>query len=472
MKELLKQAEINDVVYVEDIRELRGIQGLASKRLCIIKTDFRDINKIKKFCKSHDNLEVWLASKEISRKNILMANLCGIRNVIEYPIHKSLISDLIKEKKAETEDEKNFKNHISLKGLKVMIVDDNPLNTMLLEETLSALELNLVTCQKPLEAAKIVQEEEFDLFLLDIMMPELSGFDLAEIIRKSVKNANTPLMFVSALSDSENKIKSFDYGSYAYIEKPFDIKVVRAQICTLLKTYNERKELEKQKEKYWAMVTHDMKGPVYAEVSALEFVLNQYGKSLDDVQKEILQDILSSTKYLKNLVNNVLMKYKDDNGNLVIQKDYHSLKSLIKECQNEVRYIAAEKNQIITVDFNAQTDECLFDLAEIKRVINNLLTNSLKYGTKDSEINIVINENDKFIIFSITNNGIGIKLKDPNEVFEKFTSYSEEHRSINTGLGLYIAKQIIVAHGGDITVNSVPNEYTTLTFTLPKIIKA
>lgn len=472
MKELLKQAEINDVVYVEDIRELRGIQGLASKRLCIIKTDFRDINKIKKFCKSHDNLEVWLASKEISRKNILMANLCGIRNVIEYPIHKSLISDLIKDKKTETEDEKNFKNHISLKGLKVMIVDDNPLNTMLLEETLSALELNLVTCQKPLEAAKIVQEEEFDLFLLDIMMPELSGFDLAEIIRKSVKNANTPLMFVSALSDSENKIKSFDYGSYAYIEKPFDIKVVRAQICTLLKTYNERKELEKQKEKYWAMVTHDMKGPVYAEVSALEFVLNQYGKSLDDVQKEILQDILSSTKYLKNLVNNVLMKYKDDNGNLVIQKDYHSLKSLIKECQNEVRYIAAEKNQIITVDFNAQTDECLFDLAEIKRVINNLLTNSLKYGTKDSEINIVINENDEFIIFSITNNGIGIKLKDPNEVFEKFTSYSEEHRSINTGLGLYIAKQIIVAHGGDITVNSVPNEYTTLTFTLPKIIKA
>lgn len=468
MKELLKQAEINDVVYVEDIRELRGIQGLASKRLCIIKTDFRDINKIKKFCKSHDNLEVWLASKEISRKNILMANLCGIRNVIEYPIHKSLISDLIKDKKTETEDEKNFKNHISLKGLKVMIVDDNPLNTMLLEETLSALELNLVTCQKPLEAAKIVQEEEFDLFLLDIMMPELSGFDLAEIIRKSVKNANTPLMFVSALSDSENKIKSFDYGSYAYIEKPFDIKVVRAQICTLLKTYNERKELEKQKEKYWAMVTHDMKGPVYAEVSALEFVLNQYGKSLDDVQKEILQDILSSTKYLKNLVNNVLMKYKDDNGNLVIQKYYHSLKKLIKECQNEVRYIAAEKNQIITIDFNAETDECLFDLAEIKRVINNLLTNSLKYGTKDSEINIVINENDKFIIFSITNNGLGIKLKDPNEVFEKFTSYSEEHRSINTGLGLYIAKQIIVAHGGDITVNSVPNEFTTLTFTLPK----
>ncbi|CCY62031.1 similar to histidine kinase [Clostridium sp. CAG:967] len=468
MKELLKQAEINDVVYVEDIRELRGIQGLASKRLCIIKTDFRDINKIKKFCKSHNSLEVWLASKDISRKNILMANLCGIRNVIEYPINKSLISDLVKDKKIETEDEKNFKNHISLKGLKVMIVDDNPFNTELLEETLSALELNLITCQKPLEAAKIVQEEEFDLFLLDIMMPELSGFDLAEIIRNSAKNANTPLMFVSALSDTENKIKSFDYGSYAYIEKPFDIKVVRAQICTLLKTHNERKELEKQKDKYWAMVTHDMKGPVYAEVSALEFVLNQYGKSLDDVQKEILQDILSSTKYLKNLVNNVLMKYKDDNGNLVIKKERHSFKRLIKECQNEVKYTAAEKNQIITVDYNTHVDEFFFDLAEIRRVINNLLTNALKYGTKNSQISVEVNENDDFIIFSISNESRGFNLKDPNEVFEKFTSYSEEHRSINTGLGLYIAKQIILAHGGCITINNVPDKTTTLTFTLPK----
>ena len=303
-------------------------------------------------------------------------------------------------------------------------------------------------------------------------MPELSGFDLAEIIRSSDKNANTPLMFVSALSDTENKIKSFDYGSYAYIEKPFDIKVVRAQICTLLKTNNERKELEKQKEKYWAMVTHDMKGPVYAEVSALEFVLNQYGKSLDDVQKEILQDILSSTKYLKNLVNNVLMKYKDDNGNLVIKKELHSFKKLIKECQNEVKYIAAEKNQIITVDYDAEADEFFFDLAEIKRVINNLLTNSLKYGTKDSEISIIISEDDDYIIFAISNTGIGVTLKDPNEVFEKFTSYSEEHRSINTGLGLYIAKQIIVAHGGKITINSIPNKTTTLTFTLPKIMNA
>lgn len=472
MKELLKQADINDVVYVEDIRELRGIQGLASKRLCIIKTDFKDINKIKKFCKSHGSLEVWLASEEISRKNILMANLCGIRNVIEYPIHQNLISDLIKEKKSEIEEEKNFKNHISLKGLKVMIVDDNPFNTQLLEETLSALELKLVTCQKPLEAARIVQEEEFDLFLLDIMMPELSGFDLAEIIRSSDKNANTPLMFVSALSDTENKIKSFDYSSYAYIEKPFDVKVVRAQICTLLKTNNERKELEKQKEKYWAMVTHDMKGPVYAEVSALEFVLNQYGKSLDDVQKEILQDILSSTKYLKNLVNNVLMKYKDDNGNFVIKKELHSFKKLIKECQNEVKYIAAEKNQIITVDYDAVADEFLFDSAEIKRVISNLLTNSLKYGTKDSEISIFVSEEDEYMIFAISNTGIGIALKDPNDVFEKFTSYSEEHRSINTGLGLYIAKQIIVAHGGEITINSIPNETTTLTFTLPKIMNA
>ena len=96
------------------------------------------------------------------------------------------------------------------------------------------------------------------------------------------------------------------------------------------------------------------------------------------------------------------------------------------------------------------------------------MTNALKYGTKNSQISVEVNENDDFIIFSISNESRGFNLKDPNEVFEKFTSYSEEHRSINTGLGLYIAKQIIVAHGGCITINNVPDKTTTLTFTLPK----
>ena len=79
---LLMQAS-QDVVYVDDVRELKGIKGLANKKLCIIKTDFKDINKIKKVCKQYPKLEIWLACKKISRENILTANMCGIKNIVE-----------------------------------------------------------------------------------------------------------------------------------------------------------------------------------------------------------------------------------------------------------------------------------------------------------------------------------------------------------------------------------------------------
>ena len=117
-----------------------------------------------------------------------------------------------------------------------MIVDDNQFNIELLEETLKSLNLNLLSFQKPKEAAKIIDLEKFDLFLLDVMMPELSGFDLAEMIKKTRLNCDTPIVFISALADVEHKVKGFNLGSYAYIEKPFNIKVVKSQILNLLKT--------------------------------------------------------------------------------------------------------------------------------------------------------------------------------------------------------------------------------------------
>lgn len=310
MENLLDSTENQDIIFVNDVKELKNFKGLVNKRLCIIKTDFKDINKIKSFCKKYPELEVWLACKEISRKNILFANSCGVKNVIEYPIKKEVLDDLLKNKLQKNfgkNSEKDEKILELIKGKKVMIVDDNQFNIELLEETLKSLNLNLLSFQKPKEAAKIIDLEKFDLFLLDVMMPELSGFDLAEIIKKSRLNSDTPIVFISALSDVENKVKGFNLGSYAYIEKPFNIKVVKSQILNLLKTNCKRENNSRLKDSYWAMVTHDMKGPVQAELSALNFLLKT-GK-FDNQQVEVLNGMVSSTKFLQTLITNVMKKY-------------------------------------------------------------------------------------------------------------------------------------------------------------------
>ena len=475
MKNLLSANDRQDIVFVNDVRELKGVRGLSNKRLCIIKTDFKDINKIKKVCKSYPELEVWLACRQISRENIISANMCGIKNIVEYPLKQELIDKLLERdmlKNSVYSAGKDKNKYKAIKGLKVMIVDDNPLNTGLLKETLKDLGLNLFVFQKPEEAAKIVETEKIDLFLLDIMMPDMSGFELARIIQKTRLNSNTPIIFISALSDSEYKVKSFDLGSCAYIEKPFDVKVLQSQIFSLLKSRNDIEKQSKLMDSYMAMVIHDMKGPVQAELSALKLMTGSYGQNLNDDQREILDDVINSTKYLQNLVGNILEKYKGDNGKVIITKSLNSFKKLVSECCDEVKYIAPEKNLMINVSYRSKIDNIYFDYDEIKRVVHNILTNGIKYSFKNEEIIVKVTNDEKNIIFSVTNRGLGLDMKKIGNVFEKFTSYCEEQKSVNAGLGLYISKQIIDAHGGTIDFVSIPNKETTVTFTLPVNLQA
>lgn len=468
MQELLRKAENERIIFVEDFRELKGVKNLALKKLCIIKTDFKNINQIKKFCKTHTNLEVWIASTEISRKNILSANSCGVKNVIQYPVDTKIIHDYFRKKDKEESTGIQTSNPYYLKGLNVMIVDDNQMNIDLLVETLLPLGLEIDTFLKPVEASKIVAHKKFDLFLLDIMMPEMSGFDLAKIIKTTKVNADTPIMFISALSDPENKIRGFNLGSCAYIEKPFNVSVVRSQIYNALKTKRLQDALNDRKETFLAMVTHDLKTPVNAEICALELLLKNQNSELDGFQSEIINDILGAAKYMKNLVENVLHKYKFDNETLTLNKSHTSLKMLIVECIEETKYLFEDKDQQIIFNCSARNSDVEIDCIEIKRVIHNLLINSIEYGYKSSKIIIELFETNEEFIFSIKNSGHGIDLKNPNDVFEKFISIAAKDKKAGTGLGLYISKKIVEAHGGTISAESKVDDYTKITFTLPK----
>lgn len=221
------------------------------------------------------------------------------------------------------------------------------------------------------------------------------------------------------------------------------------------------------KDSFWTMVVHDMKGPVQAEIYALKLLLNSKNENLTDMQREILSDILSSTEYLKSLIYNVMQKCKTDCGNFSIVKEKNSFKNLVTQCCKEVKYISEERGISIVLNYQSSIKYFLFDYEEIKRVINNLLTNGIKYSYRHSQIIIDITNNKSEINFSVTNNGAGIAPEFQDKIFEKFISYSLQRKSINTGLGLYISKQIIKAHGGNIQIKSIPQEYTTISFTLP-----
>lgn len=468
MQELINNnIENENLIFVESLKDLQNTNGLSRKKLCIAKTDFKDLYLIKRINKKYPNLEIWLTSPEISRKNILLANSSGVKNVIQYPVDAKLIQTYFQKQNKNKVTIHEIPNYTSLKGLKVMVVDDNQMNVDLLVETLSVLDISITTFLKPIEASRAAVNEKFDLFLLDIMMPEMSGFELANIIKHSKINSDTPIMFISALSDAENKIMGYNIGSCAYIEKPFEVSVVRSQIYNMLKTKSLSDALNDKKETFLQMVTHDLKTPIYAEICALE-LLGKNNEKLNGQQKEIISDILSAAKYMKNLVENITQKYKVENENLVLQKTKCSLKELVINCIEDTKYLFEEKGIKYILNCSARNLFASMDELEIKRVVHNLIINTIEHGISKSKVIMDIKENGKFLIFSITNFGVGLEITNPDDIFLKYVTYAKKHKKLGSGLGLYIAKKIIDAHGGKIKVESETNNYVKFTFSLPR----
>lgn len=444
--------------------------------LCIIKTDFKksDLNFIKKLKETNKNTEFWISSNNLSRDNIFISNKIGIKTVISSPINYKMVEEFFMSKNNSFYSEKVFEKEYDcscISNSKVMIVDDNKMNVELLEDILSNLGLKISSYLKPKEAYEVALNENFDLFLLDIMMPEMSGFELSKKIRNTPLNKGAQMVFISALSDSRSKIKSYDLGSVAYIEKPFDINVVKSQIFNLLKTKKNQDVVNSAKESFLATVAHDLKTPIYSEINALNLLLNENFGELKETQQEIIGDILDSTKFMKNMVENLLCKNKIENNKITISKQVYSLQEVVKNCVELTKYILNQKCQKIEVKCNVDNTLLPFDFLEMTRVVNNLIANASEYSPTGGKILIEIFEKANKIGLYVQDFGKGIDLEEQKDIFSKYASYAKKYKKVGSGLGLYITKEIIELHGGEIMLESKVGSGTKVTFLLPNYIK-
>ena len=358
-----------------------------------------------------------------------------------------------------------------LKNKRILILDDNILNIELLEETLAPLRLEIHSFLKPLEAIESAKNLKYDLLLLDVMIPEISGFETAQIIQSTTQNQNTPVIFISALSDADNKIRGYNLGSIAYIEKPFNINVVQSQIYNILKSKSLQDALEETKETFLAMVTHDLKTPINAEICALELLLKN--KPDNTFEHEIICDMLSASKYMKNLVENLLLKYKSENNEIVLQRELYQIENIIRKCIEEIHYLTQDKEQKISFKNKTKDSTANIDYIEIKRTINNLLTNANQYSVPKSTITLELKEDEHNFIVEITNKSDKERSKNlKDDIFEKFVQCNKSSKTINTGLGLYICKRIVQLHGGEIHYEPLAGSKNKFWFTLPTPLTA
>lgn len=436
--------------------------------LCILKINLatNNITKLSSLINNNPNTEFWLATNNPSKKIIDKANELGIKNIINLPIDENLINKFFN--KINPQNNHSHISDIDLSESKVAIVDDNEMNIKLLSEILSELKIKIYSYNSPEEAIKNIETEKFDLFMLDILMPNISGFDLAKRIKKTELNSTTPIVFVSAMVDIESKLNGYELGAYSYIEKPYNIELVKTQVYNILKKQLHTKTINTQKENFVAMLTHDLKSPINAEINALELLIQKKFGEISDCQHEIIGSVLNSVKYMKHITDQILSFYKCKNSYIKLNLENTIFEEIVHDSISSMKFLIEEKKQKVHLKSTLHKKQINIDVIEIKRLICNLLSNAIEYTPEGSEIWIDLKQDKSSFIFTIKDSGYGIAPENLANIFDEYMSLAKKQKRVGFGLGLNICKKIVEAHGGNINIESELGKGTTITFAIPK----
>lgn len=356
----------------------------------------------------------------------------------------------------------------------ILVVDDNPVNRDMLGRRLEQDGYDTDFAENGVIALEKLQEKDFDLVLLDIMMPEMNGFGVLENMQRHPRWHKIPVIVISAIDDIESSVKCLELGAEDYLPKPFNSTILKARISTSLEKSRLRKqevqrlvELNAMKDQFVGTVSHDLRNPI---TSILGYVdLLQDMDSIEDEQAlNFLDRIHQNAYHMLNLINDLLDIAKIEAGLAIKQQDTN-LQSFLTE-QVEAYQITADQKSVELIYEEPDPQYTIhIDSDRFGQVISNLLSNAIKYTPSDGKVYVSASQVDNQIIFEIEDNGLGIPEKDIPHLFDKFfrVERAEHLNERGTGLGLSIVKAIVEAHKGTIEVESKLGEGSLFRICLP-----
>ena len=264
---------------------------------------------------------------------------------------------------------------------------------------------------------------------------------------------------ITELSSDEIFLKNNKDLYFKASTRQIDSKEHDDKYMIVVTNYTNQKEIDSLKEDFVATLTHDLKVPIIAEANMLDFFLQEKFGTLNDKQKEALENMKSSNKELLELVQIVLETYRLKEDELELNLEPVSVKKFLEEVGEEMSYIAHKTNNNIKV-FVAEDFEIKVDYLHFKRVLKNLVNNAISYGKSNTDIELRAELTENEVQITVKDYGKGISEEDIEKIFNRYYSASKKFRKIGTGLGLYLSKQIVEAHGGILEVESKENEYT------------
>ncbi len=365
----------------------------------------------------------------------------------------------------------------------ILIVDDTPENLISLKKVLERHNFEVDTASSGEEALKKVLKNEYVLIILDVQMPGMDGFEVAEAISGYSKAKETAIIFLSAANTELKFIaKGYSSGGLDYITKPVDMDILLLKVKTFYRIYEQsrklievqkalldeiefRKKAERKKDEFISIASHELKTPLTSVKGYVQLLARSIDKGdIPTVKKHLIKAQVQLDK-LNDLIAELLDISKIESGKLEFNKKYFELDQLLDGVLEVIHQANPEFNIVINGTF---PEQIYADEMRIEQVIVNFLTNAIKYSPGTNEIQINVNVNDGQLYLGVRDFGIGIIPELQQTVFEKF--YRVEETAIHfqgLGIGLYISAEIINRHGGQIGVKSKLGEGSEFYFTIP-----
>ncbi|MCY7334087.1 MAG: hybrid sensor histidine kinase/response regulator [Pseudanabaena sp. CAN_BIN31] len=391
-----------------------------------------------------------------------------------------------------------------LSNASILIVDDTIYNIQLLSLMLVRQGYEVRQATSGLEALAQVNQQPPDIILLDIRMPELNGYEVCMRLKANPETKNIPVIFISSIEESTEKVEAFSVGGVDYISKPFQLIEVLARIethlrlCSLQKKLQEQneqlklsaevlarslkqeRELSQMKTDFISIVSHEFRTPLTTIQSASELL--EYYEWTKEEKVEQLHQIQSEVKHMTELMEDVLFLSNGNTNRTKINLTQFDILSFCNQILRQLQRTFAQEYtlnsflHISSTNISISNHHLRNDLPPVivkmdekllRQILTNLITNAIKYSSKDKTIDFKITIDQEYITFVIIDRGIGIPEEDLEHLFSAF------HRGKNvgilpgTGLGLSIVKNCVDIHNGSISVQSQLNIGTEFTVILP-----
>ncbi|RKZ50646.1 MAG: hybrid sensor histidine kinase/response regulator [Candidatus Parabeggiatoa sp. nov. 3] len=354
----------------------------------------------------------------------------------------------------------------------ILVVDDNAMNLKMLGSILKANGLSPAIAQSGANALKSIKRKLPDLILLDVMMPDMDGFEVCKRLKQDVDTQDIPVIFLTAKTEQEDIIQGLEVGAVDYVTKPFNPKELMTRVNTHLELKAAKEGLKQAlatKDKFFSIISHDLIN-LFNALLGLSFLLTDPNMKLGAAEKEdYIQSILKSSRQGYDLLKNLLEWSRSQTGTLKVTPAILNLSQIVD--LNIAFLNEHAKNKHINIFSSIEETSLVFaDENMLDTVLRNLLANAIKFTPENGQVEISAKQaQENLVEISISDTGVGIKPENIHKLFRSDVSYTTfgTHKEKGTGLGLILCKEFVEKNGGTIGVKSQEGKGSRFYIRLP-----